>query len=313
MGSRRIATVVAAGVLVASAVTAGVLGYRLLAPHLATASTRGGADISVAGAATPSPSPSPPRSAGAGSDARPVPSSLRVATIGDSIMAGNGLAASQAWPVLLGESEGVAVSNLGCGGAGFIAVGECDTDYSGLVEEAVADQPDVVIIQSSDNDFGQDDGDIDAATHATVASLRAALPAARIVGLSTLWDQPGELPAQVASTSDDLRDAVESVGGTFIDLGQPLADQAMRNGEYGTAGDGTDADGTDTDGTDADDGDAAGGDGAGDGPTPVPSPAPIASPAPPVLQGDFEHPTAAGQQLLAESIRAALDASGIHL
>jgi acyl-CoA thioesterase I len=265
-------------------VAAGAVGYQLLAPHVSSALHGAGMSVGTA-----------PRS--------PVsdPAALRVATIGDSIMAGNGLDADQAWPMLLGARDAVSVANLGCGGAGFVAVGDCDTDYSGLVAAAAADHPDVVIIQSSDNDFGEDDDDIATATTATVASLRAALPNARIIGFSTLWDQPGELPDQVASTSDDLRSAVEAVGGTFIDLGQPVADQAVRDGEYDDASD---------DPSDGDDGDSDDGD---DPATPAPTPSPSATAAPRMLQADFEHPTAAGQQLLAEAIQAALDAAGIHL
>jgi acyl-CoA thioesterase I len=296
MGRMRIAM---AGGAVAVLVAAGVVGYQLLAPHPHPAALHGAAAMSVGGALTPSPSPSPPRVAGSASHRHAVPAPLKVATIGDSIMSGHGLDPAQAWPVLLGARESVAVSNLGCGGAGFIAVGECDTDYSGLVAEAAAEHPDVVIIQSSDNDFGEDDDDIASATTATVASLRTALPNARIIGFSTLWDQPGELPDQVASTSDDLRSAVEAVGGTFIDLGQPLADQAARDDEYDDASD----DPSDGDG-DSDD---------GDGPTSAATPAASPSPMPRMLQDDFEHPTAAGQQLLAEAIEAALEAAGIHL
>jgi acyl-CoA thioesterase I len=279
----RIAIAVAAVVV---AVAAGVVGYRLLAPHVRSVVAGAGAAAGVV-AATPS------------------PPALKVATIGDSIMSGNGLDPSEAWPVLLSASTGAAVANLGCGGAGFVAVGECDTDYSGLVAEAAAGHPDVVIIQSSDNDFGEDDDDIAAATTATVASIRAALPDARIIGLSTLWDQPGELPDQVASTSDDLRTAVEAVGGTFIDLGQPLADQAAENGEYDAADDSGSGDSGDDGDSDGDEDDAA--------PTPTPTPAPSPTALPQLLQPDFEHPTAAGQQLLAEAIAAALDAAGIHL
>jgi acyl-CoA thioesterase I len=295
-GMRRMRIAIAGGA-VAVLVAAGVVGYQLLAPRLHTVALHG-AGMSVGGA-TPSPSPSPARVAGSSAHVRAVPATLRVATIGDSIMAGNGLDPDQAWPMLLAAQDAVSVANLGCGGAGFIAVGECDTDYSGLVAEAAADQPDVVIIQSSDNDFGQDDDDIAAATTATVASLRAALPNARIIGFSTLWDQPGELPDQVASTSDDLRTAVEAVGGTFIDLGQPVADQAARDDEYDDASD---------DPSDGDDGDSDDGDDAA-----TPAPTPTATATPRMLQADFEHPTAAGQQLLAEAIRAALDAAGIRL
>lgn len=301
MGRKPVAAAISCAVAVG--IVLGVAGCQMQVPGVLAAAPQGGAGMSAALPA--SPSPSAQRVPGTtSSSARSTPAPLTVATVGDSIMAGHGLDPAQAWPMLLGAQTGVVVSNFGCSGAGFVAVGDCDTDYSGLVDQAAAVHPDVVIIQSSDNDFGQSDDAIAAATHATVASLRAALPTAEIVGLSTLWDQPGDIPDQVASTSDDLRDAVESVGGTFIDLGQPLADQAVRDGEYGT-GAAYGGDGGDTVG----DGSVA----PTDTPSPTDTPAPVASAEPPVLQGDFEHPTAAGQELLAEAIGAALDAMGIHL
>lgn len=180
-------------------------------------------------------------------------------TIGDSIMAGHGLAdaATGAWPVLLGTATGDHVVNDSCSGAGFIAVGSCGNDYQGLIAEAVAADPGIVIIESSDNDNGEDPTTLATATTETVAALHAAVPTARIVGLSTLWDQPGAVPAEVEQSSDDLRTAVTAVGGTYLDIGQPIAGK--------------------------------------DG----------------LLQADDEHPTDAGQQVLASAILADLRAAGI--
>jgi acyl-CoA thioesterase-1 len=77
-------------------------------------------------------------------------------------------------------------------------------------------------VQSSSNDFWQDADDIRTDTDDTVNQLRDAAPDARIVGLSTIWNDDPAVPDDTATTSDALRDAVDSVGGTFIDIGQPL-------------------------------------------------------------------------------------------
>ncbi|MFZ7086755.1 SGNH/GDSL hydrolase family protein [Curtobacterium sp. RRHDQ10] len=188
----------------------------------------------------------------------PVPET-KVVTIGDSIMSGHGLGSeSEAWPTLLGFSGHGPVVNLGCSGAGFIAVGDCGTDYQGLISQAVAAQPTLVIIQSSDNDNGEDAAELDSATMTTVRALRAALPSTEIVGFSTLWDQPGAVPAEVAQSSDDLRSAVAVVGGKYIDVGQPIAGQ------------------------------------------------------PALLQSDNEHPTDAGQSVLALAFARDLHRAGVH-
>lgn len=151
-----------------------------------------------------------------------------IVTIGDSIMAGHGLSdpGSTAWPVLLGEATGTSVTNDSCSGAGFIAVGSCGTDFAGLIPAAVDAAPDLVVVESSDNDEGEDPVALAAATMATVKALHAALPHAWIVGLSTLWDQPGGTPAEVRQSSTDLERAVDVVGGTYIDVGQPIAGRA---------------------------------------------------------------------------------------
>ncbi|WP_336631286.1 MULTISPECIES: SGNH/GDSL hydrolase family protein [unclassified Microbacterium] len=149
---------------------------------------------------------------------------LRVVTIGDSLMSGYGLDLGQAWPTLLANKQHVTLTNLACGGMGFVVSGDCGTPYSGLVPALAALQPDVVIVQASSNDFGEDPDDVRAETITTVQEMREAAPAALIVGLSTIWNDEDDLPDEVASTSEDLSDAIALVDGIFIDVGQPLQD-----------------------------------------------------------------------------------------
>lgn len=181
------------------------------------------AEATATPTATPTPTPTPTPTVA------PITS---VVTIGDSIMAGYGLDdESAAWPALLATSTGLPVTNLGCSGAGFIAVGGCGTDFQGLIAQAAAANPSLVIIESSDNDLGQSAGDIQAATTSTIAALHAALPNARIVAFGTLWDQPGGVPQEVADSTAAIQAAVAAVGGTFVDIGQPLAgdDQLLQS------------------------------------------------------------------------------------
>lgn len=151
-------------------------------------------------------------------------SRLRVTFVGDSIMKGHGLHASQAWPVLVGADERWRVTNLACDGAGFLAAGDdddCGSTFSGLVDRVADTRPDVVVVQGSSNDLGQDDEALADETDEQVRGLHAEVPRARIVGLSTIWNDQTP-PAQIAQTSDQVRDAVDAVGGTFVDVGQPL-------------------------------------------------------------------------------------------
>ncbi|MGN6326747.1 SGNH/GDSL hydrolase family protein [Pseudolysinimonas sp.] len=235
--------VVALALVAVAAVAAAVAV--VVVPHLraeAVASPR----ATRSSTATPTPTPTPVGPA-------------RVVTIGDSIMAGYGLRAGQAWPALLAVEDRESVANLSCSGAGFIAVGECGTAFDGLIDQAVAANPQLVIIQSSDNDVDEDSAELAQATTATVATIRQRLPHARIVGFGTLWDQPGVVPGEIAESSDDLKAAVTAAGGVYLDLGQPLAGE------------------------------------------------------PTLLQSDSEHPTAAGQQVLAGVIRRTLLGAGIRI
>jgi acyl-CoA thioesterase-1 len=167
--------------------------------------------MSLAGCAT----------AASGRPATPA-STTTVVTIGDSIMAGQGLDQSMAWPQLLPTDALTKVVNLACSGAGFIAVGGCGTNYAGLIARAAAAQPTLVIVESSSNDMGQTDTSIDEATQATMAALRTALPKATIVALSTVWNEQSSWPAEVTSSSLSIQRAASVQHGVYLDLGQPL-------------------------------------------------------------------------------------------
>ena len=171
----------------------------------------------VAAVTFPSPSATPVAAS------QPSAAPVRIVTLGDSLMAGSGLERDEAWPALLAQRDGLSVTNLACGGMGFVVSGECGTSYAGFSPAIAALQPEVILVQSSSNDFWQDPDEIRTDTDDTVTQLRDAAPDARIVGLSTIWNDDPDVPDDTATTSDALRDALDSVGGTFVDIGQPLA------------------------------------------------------------------------------------------
>jgi len=147
---------------------------------------------------------------------------VRVATVGDSLMSGFGLDLGDAWPVLLAGRAHLSLTNLACAGMGFVVSGDCGTPYSGFAPALAALQPQIVIVESSSNDFGQSADDIHSATITTVEEMHEAAPKARMVGLSTIWNDEETVPEDTAVTSDALKDAMGMVDGTFIDVGQPL-------------------------------------------------------------------------------------------
>lgn len=145
-----------------------------------------------------------------------------VVTIGDSIMAGLGLDADEAWPSLVARDTGADLVNLSCSGAGFTVVGDCGDDYAALVAQAIAMDPAVVIVQSSDNDLDAAQDDIDQATRDAIDRLHAALPTARLVGIGTLWQLDWDEPDAIGWSADALENAVQADGGVFVSIGQPL-------------------------------------------------------------------------------------------
>ena len=154
-------------------------------------------------------------------DAQPTP---QVLTIGDSIMKGFGLPYGQAWPFLVSADNGWALTNVACNGAGVLQIGssnDCDEDFAGVIDSVSDLHPDIIIFEGSSNDFGLDDSDLLNSSVAELATIRADFPAAQIIGLSTVWGST-DPPDQLAHVSAQVQRAVEQVGGTYLDIGQPM-------------------------------------------------------------------------------------------
>jgi acyl-CoA thioesterase-1 len=157
--------------------------------------------------------------------AKALPSDPVVVAIGDSIMKGHGLPSAEAWPALIGSAHHWSVHNLACDGAGFGTVGakyDCAATFASLVQEAEKLKPDIVLISGSSNDLGFANDTLSAATSAAMRSLRAENPSARIIGISTVWGDT-LTPPQIDDINDQVRAAVDEVGGVYLDIGQPLA------------------------------------------------------------------------------------------
>ena len=150
---------------------------------------------------------------------------LRVLTIGDSIMKGFGLEPGQAWPELISQQDGWSLTALACNGAGFLAIGaanDCNSNFPSIVKGASALQPDLVIIEGSSNDFGMSNSALLESTLSAVSDLQAEFPRAKIVGLSAVWGDT-TVPDEIAEINSQVQQAMTQVGGTYVDLGQPLS------------------------------------------------------------------------------------------
>lgn len=150
---------------------------------------------------------------------------LAVLTVGDSIMKGFGVQSGQAWPSLIAGDDGWSLTNVACDGAGVLRVGsvnDCDENFSALISSEATLDPDIVIFEGSSNDFGLDNSELLASTISELQTIRADFPSAQIVGLSTLWGYT-DPPSQLEQINSQVQRAVTQVGGTYVDIGQPMA------------------------------------------------------------------------------------------
>ena len=150
---------------------------------------------------------------------------LTVLTVGDSIMKGFGVPSGQAWPSLIAADDGWSLSNVACDGAGVLRVGspnDCDENFAALISSQATLHPDIVIFEGSSNDFGLDNSALLASTISELQTIRADFPSAQIVGLSTVWGYT-DPPAQLEQINTQVQRAVTQVGGTYVDIGQPMA------------------------------------------------------------------------------------------
>ena len=153
------------------------------------------------------------------------PAPTRVVAIGDSIMKGFGLSPADAWPELISATNGWSLDTLACDGAGFVQPGssfECGDTFVDVSRSAVTLAPDLIIIEGSSNDFGQSNSELLSATIRALTILRTQFPNSEIIGLSTVWSETTP-PAQLADINSQVQEAVEAVGGHYLDIGQPLS------------------------------------------------------------------------------------------
>lgn len=170
--------------------------------------------IVVRASADPQPTATP------GADrARPL-----AAFIGDSYTYGAATElAGTGFPSLLGELRGWDAENLGVNGTGYVRA----PAYAERIDVAARLAPDIVVISGGRNDLlpagGADsDAELDAAVRELFRGLRSALPDARIIATSPLWDAT-PTPAALVRLRAVVEREVLAIGGEHVDLGDLFA------------------------------------------------------------------------------------------
>lgn len=171
------------------------------------------------------PEPTPDESESTTPGARPT-----VVFIGDSYTVGSGTGLSgSGFPAILGGLRDWEVVNLGIAGTGYATNRDerwCPTggclDYAGVIPQAVDARPDIVVVSGGRNDLALNTvAEIEPVVAAFYAQLREALPDARIIATSPIWDDPPP-PRGLLELSDIVEREAARISAEFLDLGDPL-------------------------------------------------------------------------------------------
>lgn len=162
----------------------------------------------------------PPASASRTQTASKTTARLSAVIVGDSYSMGE---PAQIWVGPVASRLGWApVINLSAPGRGYVTTPRsCDNSpcapFGGVVAAVASSRPAVVVtfggVADSDSDIGQ-------SASGYFKSLRQALPSAKLIALSPITTNDAA-PSWFTRYKQEIRAAVEAVGGTFIDVGQP--------------------------------------------------------------------------------------------
>ena len=174
------------------------------------------------------PASSAPASSGAPSPVASVsvaPALPVVAFLGDDFTSGAGATSpATRWSSLVSEQYGWDEQNFGVAGTGYANGGTTGgTPYTARVAALAATHPVIVIVSGGRFDIESKNGPtaIKAGVTATFKALRTALPKAVIIAESPIWPLT-KPPAPLAVVAADVKAAVTSVGGQYLDIGEPL-------------------------------------------------------------------------------------------
>lgn len=207
-----------------------VIAYVLRTPDDGT----DGSDAGPAKGTTASPSPGEASAPTASPSLSPSPTQIAaVVFLGDSFAAGSGASTpDRRWTTILSGRHGWTEVNLAAPKTGYLRAGHdggCTPQtcqpYSALVAQAIAAEPQLVLITGGANDLREDLGNAGVALQQTLADLRAGLPAATIVVVNPWWDMRREDP-HLAEWTETIKVAASASGAVFADTGQPLTGQA---------------------------------------------------------------------------------------
>ena len=145
-----------------------------------------------------------------------------IAFLGDDWTAGVGASSKTGrFSTLVCANLGATELNFGRTGAGYAKRGVASGPYRAEVRAIAAAAPVMVVVSGGRNDYS--DNAATAADSATqlFALLRAKLPDAVLVAVAPFWGD-SNLPPQMRTLRAQVKQAVTAVGGTYLDIPDPI-------------------------------------------------------------------------------------------
>lgn len=224
--------------LLAAVVVAGSVGYVLVHNDKVPAAgktpgyTASAAGVpnrsgSVSGSSGPSGSAPVSGSGVVTTSTSPSGSAVHLAFLGDNWTSGAGVGhdKTKAFPGLVADALHVKVSVFASDGAGYAKKGPAGKSFLDLVDAVAAAKPTIVIVSGGRNDVSDDPNTLAADAKDLFHQLESKLPDAKLVAIAPFWgdsDHPGDL----SKVDDAVKTGVESVGGTYLNLSDPLHNHA---------------------------------------------------------------------------------------
>lgn len=160
---------------------------------------------------------------------------LTAVFIGDSYTAGAGSTGSGGFVRAVADANDWHAVNLAAGGTGYItsahpqdpqaARAACGRDhcpsFAEVIPDAVEARADIVFVSGGRNNATLDTEIAADAINDFYSDLRAALPDARIIVVSPIWDDD-PAPASMGGLRAAVQQAAANVGAEYIDIGEPL-------------------------------------------------------------------------------------------
>ncbi len=145
-----------------------------------------------------------------------------VAFLGDDWTAGTGASApAKRFSTLVSRRLGVAERNFGGDGSGYAKSGPTAGPYRSRLAPVVSAHPDVVVVSGGRNDRADSASTAAAAARDLFAALHDQLPDATLVAVAPFWGD-SDLPPELAALAKAVREAVTGVGGSYLDLDDPI-------------------------------------------------------------------------------------------